>query len=243
MNKEKIKWLNFLLKFNSIDLSNLKWEEIGELADKLDLFIHNDTVTTPGTTIRNLVILDTSDGCFVDDYSDVSIKGELSISMREIQNKFKEDITSVMDLIETAGKNASTFKLERKYVSRYHLSVKSGTIYLMEGNGHTFNEILMFKFQKCISDLPITFFNKCPECEIWFVNATKRKKTYCTNKCATRFLMRKQRQEEKKSKSKKYQKKLKDASKRARKSYVKKVQNGNPDIKVASRPTKYKKGD
>ena len=242
MNKEKIKWLNFLLKFNSTDLSNLEWGEIGELAANLDFFIHNDEVTTSGITTKNLVIEDTGDG-FEFDYSDVPIKGELQGLMEEIQNKFKEDITLVMDWIETAGKNASSIELERKYISFDRLSVKGGTIFLMEGHGDTLNEILLFKFRKCISGIPINFYNKCPECETWFVNATKRKKTYCTNKCATRFLMRKQRQKEKKSKSKKYQKKLKDASKRARTSYVKKVQKGNPNIKVASRPTKYKKGD
>ena len=62
MNKEKIKCLNFLLKFHSLNLDELEWNERVELATDLDYFIRNDTISNPKTIIKNLVILDTDDG-------------------------------------------------------------------------------------------------------------------------------------------------------------------------------------
>lgn len=242
MNKEKIKWLNFFLKFHSTDLEKLNRKEIEKLAIDLDFLIHNDTVSTPGTTKKNLVIFENIKEGYEENNTNRSLKIYISKQIRRLQDGLRTDIGLLIEFIETAGSNAALFDLDRKFYTQLRISTNNeGQIFSTEGTGHNMTEILLFKFLKCL-DIPVSFFHKCPECAAWFVNASKREKTYCTNKCATRFLMRKQRKEEKKSSSKKYKKKLEEGAKRARKSYVKKVQNGNPKVKVASRPTKHKKG-
>ncbi|MFB0507439.1 MAG: hypothetical protein ACETWT_11965 [Thermodesulfobacteriota bacterium] len=56
-------------------------------------------------------------------------------------------------------------------------------------------------------------FKCCPECKRWFFHLSKRKREFCTNRCASRHLTRKKRTESEEAKEK-YRKKMRDYMKK-----------------------------
>lgn len=54
-------------------------------------------------------------------------------------------------------------------------------------------DLIIIKLIKSLEGLAITTFKKCLECDKWFLHVTKKKKIYCSNKCASRHIVRKKR--------------------------------------------------
>jgi len=59
-----------------------------------------------------------------------------------------------------------------------------------------------------LDGIPKSAFKRCPECEKWFFHSSKRKKEFCSNRCASRHLTRKERTKSEKAK-KEYRDKMK----------------------------------
>ncbi|MFX0201889.1 MAG: hypothetical protein ACFFCW_37745 [Candidatus Hodarchaeota archaeon] len=86
-----------------------------------------------------------------------------------------------------------------------------------------------------LDGVPISAFKRCLECEKWFFHTSKRKKEFCTNRCASRYLTREKRTETEEAREE-YNKKMRDYMKKRRqennpKSRSKKLVRcpGNPD--------------
>lgn len=98
-------------------------------------------------------------------------------------------------------------------------------------------ESLKFKFLVSLEGISFNAFNKCRECNKWFLHVTKKIKIYCSNKCASRHIVRKKRENLKNVDKKEYNKK---GAERARKSYEKKQKEKFPNIKISRYPSKHK---
>ena len=95
-------------------------------------------------------------------------------------------------------------------------------------------------FMTCLDGVPVTSIKRCPECDNWFYQPTKKEKIYCNNRCASRYIVRKKRREQKEATSEQYREEKTNGAKRARKSYEKKIREATPKAKIARRPTKHK---
>ncbi|MBC8316514.1 MAG: hypothetical protein H8E41_01315 [Desulfobulbaceae bacterium] len=96
------------------------------------------------------------------------------------------------------------------------------------------------RFFQAADGLSVDALRTCPECNHYFIHISKKQKTYCSNLCAAKAGSRQKRADLKSEKGEAYECELREGAKRARKSYVKKAQGGNPRIKVKRRPTKHK---
>jgi hypothetical protein len=96
------------------------------------------------------------------------------------------------------------------------------------------------RFFQAADELSVDALRMCPECNHYFIHISKKQKTYCSNLCAAKAGSRKKRAELKSEKGEAYELELREGAKRARMSYVKKMQGGNSRIKVGRRPTKHK---
>jgi hypothetical protein len=92
---------------------------------------------------------------------------------------------------------------------------------------------LILHFIKHMIDLSLDDFLTCPECNQVFIRTGKRKKEFCSNKCAARFGMRRKRQSQTPEEK---EEELRKNADRAHKSYVKTVPVGKPQ----RRPYKHK---
>jgi hypothetical protein len=110
------------------------------------------------------------------------------------------------------------------------------------------NTLLLF-FIKTLEGAPLNSLHSCDECGKWFIQLSKKKKRFCSGRCAARSGMRdgrKQRQREAESNEAKkieYQKELEEKADRAHDAYdakMRKITN-NSNVKVERRPIKYKK--
>jgi predicted RNA-binding Zn ribbon-like protein len=58
-------------------------------------------------------------------------------------------------------------------------------------------EYLINDFVDCLNGTPVDSFKNCPECNSYFFQPTRREKIYCTNKCASRHIVRRSRKKQK----------------------------------------------
>jgi hypothetical protein len=130
------------------------------------------------------------------------------------------------------GKEQGYMRVNRDklYESKLHISI------FTESDEMT----LLLTFIQSLEGIKIGFLRKCPECGNWFFHTKKTKKIYCENKCAARKISREKRQKLKETKPRKYKKMIAENAKRARKSYVKKEKQKNPNVKISRRPLKHK---
>ncbi len=120
---------------------------------------------------------------------------------------------------------------------------EDGPSYRIVLEGVDEEESLRFHLLQLLDGVPLSIFRRCPECGAWFVHTSKREKIYCSARCAARNATRKSRERLKSRDPKRYAEMLKKGAQRARKSYVKRVQEEYPNAKVESRPRKYRRRD
>jgi len=133
-------------------------------------------------------------------------------------------------------------KIERYYKAKED-AAKNATIALHYGSRRNKKEeILKFNFARLLEGIPLKAFCQCKEkkCGNYFINISKRKKDFCSNKCAARFGVREKRRRKKKENPEEYEKELKTNAKRSRKSYEKRVRKKHPKAIPERRPYKHK---
>lgn len=62
-------------------------------------------------------------------------------------------------------------------------------------------DALLFYFCQALEGIPIGALHMCPECNRWFLNLSKKKKIFCTQKCAARYSSREHRKQMKELKN------------------------------------------
>lgn len=104
----------------------------------------------------------------------------------------------------------------------------------------------LYSFIDLIDGVPITAFKKCPECDKWFINLTKKEKIFCINLCAAKKRQREKRLELKKKidagdpeAKKEREIELQKARTRASNSYDKRVKRETPNAKIQKKPRKH----
>ena len=111
------------------------------------------------------------------------------------------------------------------------------TIHIQPG-GPTFADILLFKFLQALEGIPIGALRQCPECGSYYFHISKKKKIYCSNKCAARKASREKRKRMKEEKPELYEQMKEKAQDRAHESYKRKKEAEVPGSKVQRRPRK-----
>jgi hypothetical protein len=101
-------------------------------------------------------------------------------------------------------------------------------------------ETILFHFIRSFEGVRIGALRQCLECGKWFVHSSKRKREYCTGKCASRKINREKREVMKRKDPKAYEEELKKGRERAAKSYQRKVKKKLPGATVGRRPIKHK---
>lgn len=163
-------------------------------------------------------------------------------------NRFSADmdIQLVVDgfKYERKEKRNDQGEIECYYKAKEDLA-KNATIALHYGSRlNKKEEILKFNFARLLEGIPLKAFCRCKEknCENYFINISKRKKEFCSNKCAARFGVREKRRTKKKESPEEYEKELKKNAKRSRKSYEKKIRKKHPKAIPERRPYKHNPG-
>jgi hypothetical protein len=96
----------------------------------------------------------------------------------------------------------------------------------------TDEDTLLLYFIQALEGIPLKAFKQCPECNKWFLHLKDTVKTYCTNNCASSYIMRKNRSELKKNDPDKYKEEGAKSNERAKKHYDKKVRVTDPNVKI-----------
>jgi hypothetical protein len=104
--------------------------------------------------------------------------------------------------------------------------------------GPTFADTLLFNFLQSLEGIPIGALRQCPECGSYYFHISKKKKIYCSNKCAARKASREKRKRRKEEKPELYEQMKEKAQDRAHESYKRKKEAEVPGSKVQRRPRK-----
>lgn len=248
MDNIKVNRLKFFLKFIATDLENLRPYKIHILHNELCLHVHetslievmnievkeskylNDFYNTRRDKLRNKEPLFSRE---MSDASNTKLK-ELTSKQQLLREK-AEAIFSVIGSLQAEEHDRVDLPerplLKSKGSYNIDLFIIGDTFQISKDFGYSFNKNMVFHFINSFEGISWSNFARCPECHNWFVNVTRKKKIYCSNRCASRFSMREKRKELKESQSEEYYKGLKNGAKRARKSHVKKHKMKTPTFK------------
>jgi hypothetical protein len=100
-------------------------------------------------------------------------------------------------------------------------------------------ETLLFHFLRSFDNVRIGALRQCLECEKWFVHESRRKRKYCTGRCASRRINRDKRAMIKSTDPAAYQEELRKGAERAHRSYKKRTL-AKVSAKVQRKPIKHK---
>jgi len=56
-----------------------------------------------------------------------------------------------------------------------------------------YTNVVLFAFVQMLDGVSLSSFKQCPECDHWFINASKKTKVFCSNSCASRYGTRRKR--------------------------------------------------
>jgi hypothetical protein len=247
MEKERIKRLQWFLKFMATDLKKLKMEDYKQLISEASyhLMLGKAEIVSPAflANIKDKKFKEEFEVWLSETY-DSNPGAEnylLGATLPSLQAALKEgsrDIFARIETVKNGDKNAISFINAETRSLACETSIKENQAEPYFSNREYFIEssynVIVFQFMRCLHDIPISAFRKCPECENWFVNVTKREKTYCTNLCASRYIVREKRKDPESLKLDR-----KQGAKRARKSYERKVRaKSGKNVKITRRPRK-----
>jgi len=210
--KERESRLNILLEFVNLDLNALPFSEKAAWGARfffayIGLFLDQDAMRDP-THKKEF------DGL-------PKIQKVLSVHIQKIMN----------------AKTGDWFfmpPLERKFVVGDFFNIKYSTPDDRFGDVRKSPDtsVVIAEFNELLDGLPRTALRTCPECVRIYASLSKRKKEYCSSKCAYRFLSRKRRNELKKH-PRKYKRFLKKQRETMHKVYERKrKQEFGPNVKV-----------
>jgi hypothetical protein len=94
---------------------------------------------------------------------------------------------------------------------------------------------LKYNFLRALDGLPVTALKTCDECGRWFLQLSKRKRLFCSNRCASKKGSRERYQKIKTENASDYEKELKNGRERSHRSYERKVKTEHPKAKIERR--------
>lgn len=129
---------------------------------------------------------------------------------------------------------------KREFLYRRKPGWRENAAFLVASESDAASEaILLALFLRALNGVRLIAFARCKECNKWFLRITKRKREYCSNRCAARSSNRGRRAREKAKDTESHKQELKKGARRARKSYEKRVKKLLPGAKPLRRPQKY----
>lgn len=247
MDKESIKRLEWFLRFLATDLNRLKVEKHNKLAAEgtYYLIMGKAKVVAPDFVQdmrdrkrKKEFISWINETYMTDPGAEIKLIGT---NLRALQAALKEGVKDVFTRIE-AVKNGDRDSVAESFLGAESVDFMCEISIKENGSEPYFSKreyfrnrpykVIVFQFMRCLHEVPISAFHKCPECGHWFINVTKREKIYCTSLCASRHIVRRKRKDSKNLK--------REGAERARKSYKKRVKAEHPKAKIERRPYKYK---
>ncbi len=254
MEKESIKKLKWFLKFLALDLASLEPLERIFLAAETSQHMLAGLfgITSKSLGKEQLEGEPVAYSIFKKGYTrgiftEEELYKNLGPDIYVLQKILRDKTTLLFERIEKAQKGEfyygyGVYPLTEDETAILSVSVRfkvdendklNTKLQLIEEFNEGFQDTITLIFLRCLDAIPINAFHKCPECNHWFVNVSKKEKIYCSNRCASRYIVRKKR------KSPEYRKnELDQGKKRARKSYEKKIRTKQPNAKIPRRPRK-----
>ena len=126
---------------------------------------------------------------------------------------------------------SSTYQSTHRWVES---ALKDATIFTRDKFEND-KQALRFQLLRSLDGLPYSALGQCFACGKRFVNLSRRKKTYCSNKCAARYGARKRRARLQEEDPERAGQERAAARERANASYKRRVQVTHPKAKVARR--------
>jgi len=265
MDRRRTRRLNWFFDFLSTNLDKLGQGEFAKVATELSLTLLGRT--TIGRSIEAVVLAKIEETDYTMSRNGLNKMKATQESLRSYveqmmdgvkkttedgltKNGFAHDIprdeytlTKVnVNIITTAGMivSSSVEKQEENHSihrwSKEEIERAPIMVYEMALSG---KEALIFQFVRALNGFSLSAIRQCPECERWYVHTTKRKKIYCSNRCAARKTSRDRRKRKKEQDPAAYERELKGNAERARKSYENKIKAALPGAKIVRRPRKY----
>ncbi|MBM3300746.1 MAG: hypothetical protein FJY85_12425 [Deltaproteobacteria bacterium] len=90
----------------------------------------------------------------------------------------------------------------------------------------------MYHFLQCLDGVSLSDFKKCKECEGWFLLTSKRERSFCSSRCASKMANRERYEKLKKRDPQRLERELAKGRERAHQSYEKRVKRDHPNAKV-----------
>jgi endogenous inhibitor of DNA gyrase (YacG/DUF329 family) len=136
----------------------------------------------------------------------------------------EEDLIGETELDEVEFADVDTDAIELKDVrTRFHIETLKNTALILSLKSSTEEETLLLYFCIALQGTSLSLFTECPECGNWFIHTSKKKRIFCSAKCAMRKANRDRRKSIKDHDPDEYKKELTEGRKRAKKSYRKRT--------------------
>lgn len=242
MTKANIRYLKWAMNFMQTDIEQLSFGDRTKLIAEAFMYANftlatgarGDYTAPPGFNFDKLV--ENTANMIKQDQEGFhgSLWGNVAHDMINAQKALKDYFDRIIDQVKLVQKNREGTNWPN--IEPLHISLeadaKISLSLSIENNksknpdlcfsvhdqfGSNFPEILTFKLFMSLHGVPYNAFNKCPECARWFVHVTKKKKIYCSNKCASRNIVRKTREKQRAANNEEYSEGLMTGAKRARK--------------------------
>lgn len=153
--------------------------------------------------------------------------------------------SSIHMKIRTSNIKYTNVKVEQKkhtaQIAREDISRSS---FYISYTASSHEETLLFYLCRALEGITLGSIKTCKECGNWFLQTSKREKLFCETRCAMKSANKSRRkrikEDSEKGISNKYEEELRAGTKRARKSYEKKMKKKNPNVRIERRPRKHK---
>jgi len=225
VQSEKIERLKWFLDFCYLELGNLEPRDL----DKINAELNNNYIDgikwfpeDPEEGKREIK-------AYLDLYEDAPLVEKLKKFQAQIKDIFIPFLNGEsLDIIEI---NLRIAPPTPRHIAQDKISVMCWST--------TKENDFVLHLYRALAGASFDIFQKCPECDRWFIHINKRKKIYCSNNCAARVGARNRRIKMREKNPLKYEEELRKGAKRARKTYEKNIKKNTPNAKITRKPYKY----
>jgi hypothetical protein len=268
---ERKNWVKWFINFLNTDLRKLSMMEKGRLAGDICLLLASQKYSKappPGSLIFEEGLnrgqpRSSEDKEFLLAWRDYMKSGPMALDLGRLQDHLSVFFRELMSNVQRVRAGLDNLLLGSVFVpttvflrvgptlmeSRQESSGVDSLPVTLTFTADTDENTLLLFFIKTLEGVPLSAFGSCDECRRWFIQLSKKKKRFCSSRCAARYGMRAVRKQKKKEaeenpdKKEEYERGLKENAESMHKPYAKKVKATNPNTKINRRPLKHKEGE
>jgi len=196
-NQNRIKWY---IEFISLDINQLKIVDLEQKMleyGRMWISIHDEIADYNMSPIEisktKKLIIDDRNQYFANFLPDT--KSPLIADFVKEQEQFTDFVHEILEKSQETHSDKSKELCTRKSSNDLVLTqTKYDGVNCFETSETVADdmiEAIKYDFIACLKGVPVDSFKKCPECDSWFFQPTKKEKIYCNSRCASRHIVRK----------------------------------------------------